>query len=210
MSAHIETLIQYGYGGLFVLLAAGIVGLPVPDETLLTFAGYLAATGRWQLWPAAATSLTGIACGMTVNYGLGRTLGTRLVERFGGVIHVSAGQLDRVRRWFGRAGRWALVFGYFVPGVRHLTPLVAGSAKLRFAQFAPFAYAGALLWSATFLTVGYLLGEHWQQAMREFQRHRMIGVAAAAVIVALYVLARRRSRGLGGGLGSSTGSEDKT
>ena len=31
---------QYGYAGMFVLLLLAIVGLPVPDETLLTFAGY--------------------------------------------------------------------------------------------------------------------------------------------------------------------------
>jgi membrane protein DedA with SNARE-associated domain len=32
---------QYGYVALLGLLMLGIVGLPIPDETLLTFAGYL-------------------------------------------------------------------------------------------------------------------------------------------------------------------------
>jgi membrane protein DedA with SNARE-associated domain len=33
-------VVQYGYVAIFALLMFGIVGLPVPDEMLLTFAGY--------------------------------------------------------------------------------------------------------------------------------------------------------------------------
>jgi membrane protein DedA with SNARE-associated domain len=41
MSTIVYWIAHYGYLALFGLLMLGIVGLPVPDETLLTFAGYL-------------------------------------------------------------------------------------------------------------------------------------------------------------------------
>ena len=54
---------QYGYLAIFCLLVFGIVGLPVPDETLLTFTGYLVFKGhfrcRWRSpprWPAAVAA----------------------------------------------------------------------------------------------------------------------------------------------------------
>lgn len=194
MTTHIVWLLDHGYAGLFGLLAVGIMGLPIPDETLLTLAGYLVATNRWQLSPVMAASGLGSACGMTVNYILGRTLGNRLLQRCETSGLVGAGQTERVRRWFDRAGRWGLTFGYFVPGVRHLMPLVAGSTKLPFAQFALFTYAGACLWSATFVAIGFHLGEHWPQAMQQFQRHRLLTVGSAAVLLVLYALFRSRTK----------------
>lgn len=46
---------QHGYPAIFGLLVLGIIGLPVPDETLLTFVGYLIYTNRdhCQLYPGA-------------------------------------------------------------------------------------------------------------------------------------------------------------
>jgi membrane protein DedA with SNARE-associated domain len=43
---------HYGYAGLFTLLLLGIVGLPVPDETLLVYAGYLIGKGELAAVPA--------------------------------------------------------------------------------------------------------------------------------------------------------------
>ncbi|PGM86850.1 alkaline phosphatase, partial [Bacillus thuringiensis] len=40
-----ELLIQYGYFGILIALVGGIVGLPIPDEFLLTFVGYNVSKG---------------------------------------------------------------------------------------------------------------------------------------------------------------------
>ena len=66
---------QYGYFGIFALLVLGIVGLPVPDETLLTLVGYLLYRGKLNLAPALAAVLLGSVCGITISYLLGRTTG---------------------------------------------------------------------------------------------------------------------------------------
>ena len=46
MEPLLEWLSQWGYAGLFGLLVFGIIGLPIPDETLLVFSGYLVSQGR--------------------------------------------------------------------------------------------------------------------------------------------------------------------
>jgi membrane protein DedA with SNARE-associated domain len=56
-----------------------------------------------------------------------------------------------------------LTIGYFVPGVRHVIAIVAGSSGLEYRTFALFAYAGALFWTGIFITAGYYLGEQWQE-----------------------------------------------
>lgn len=153
----------YGYAALYFGLVFGIVGLPVPDESLLALFGYLVSTGRFHFaltyFIASAGSLTGI----TVSYWIGRAGGYRLIHRYGPRLHLTDERLQNVNGWFKRIGKWTLMIGYFVPGVRHFTALVAGASKLQYPVFAVFAYTGGLLWSLTFITLGYYLGETWSE-----------------------------------------------
>jgi membrane protein DedA with SNARE-associated domain len=50
---------HYGYVAIFLLLMFGIVGLPVPDEALLTFVGYLSFKGDLQLVASLLTAFLG-------------------------------------------------------------------------------------------------------------------------------------------------------
>lgn len=174
-----------------MLLVFGIVGLPVPDETLLTFTGYLIYTGRLRLAPAALAALMGSMCGITVSYILGRTFGIGLIHRYGKYIHLTEERIRKAHNWFERAGRWGLTFGYFIPGVRHFTAYAAGMSDLEPPVFAVFAYAGALLWSATFITLGYFLGERWEAASATVHRWVFSAVAVLAVLGLVFLLVRR-------------------
>jgi membrane protein DedA with SNARE-associated domain len=186
---------KYSYVGIFSLLILGIVGLPIPDEFLLTFVGYLIFRGRLHLAPAVAAALLGSVCGITLSYWLGRTLGIYLVERFGPRIGLGPQQVHRVHDWFGRMGGWSLTFGYYFPGVRHLTAYVAGTAELELPQFALFAYAGAAVWSASFLALGYYLGDGWHaatQTARDATRVVFWLLIVAAVVWGLLQRARNQ------------------
>jgi membrane protein DedA with SNARE-associated domain len=132
-------LSAYGAPALFALLALGVVGLPVPDETLLTLAGVLIGQGRLHALTAVAAAIGGAISGITLSYGLGRFAGLPLLLRYGSRLHVDATVIARVRRWYDRAGKWLLAGGYFIPGVRHLTALVAGASKLSVGTFMGFA-----------------------------------------------------------------------
>ncbi len=183
----------YGYYGLFGVLVVGIFGLPVPDETLLVFSGFLAYRGVWSLLPVCAIALVASVCGITVSYLLGRTAGAALVRRKGQRLHLTPERLERVHGWFCRFGRWTLVFGYFVPGLRHLTAMVAGTSRLELTRFAPFAYAGALIWSQTFVLAGYFLGESWHK-VRGLIPWLALALVTALLLAAAGLLLSRRFR----------------
>ena len=76
MDAGFEWITQYGYAGIFLLLMLGIVGLPVPDETLLTFVGYLSFQGKLALLPSVTAAFLGSSTGISVSYGVGRVAGS--------------------------------------------------------------------------------------------------------------------------------------
>jgi membrane protein DedA with SNARE-associated domain len=196
METGFDWMTRYGYGAIFLLLVLGIVGLPVPDETLLLFAGYLSFKGTLQLEPALATAFAGSACGITVSYALGRFAGLPVLMKFGPLIHVRPEHLEQAHRWVERWGKYSLLFAYFIPGYRHLAAFVMGASLLKPAVFAGFAYSGALIWSTSFIALGYIAGEEWQQFIpllhRAFHTAALLGAVALAAVVTVLAVRRRR------------------
>lgn len=187
---------HYGYVGIFGALVLGIVGLPVPDEVLLTFAGYLISHGRLHYVPTVAVATVGSAAGMSVSFFIGRKLGYPVLEKYGRKIQITKEKLDRTHRWFERFGKFAVTIGYFIPGVRHLTAYLAGIGKWPYRSFLLYAFPGAVLWAVTFITLGTYLGEHWRIVTETIHRYLLILfiIIAGAGLVVWYLKGRRSSK----------------
>lgn len=152
---------HYGGVGLFALLALGIFGLPIPDETLLVFTGLLLAQKTVPItiifWAYA-----GSVVGVTASYLLGLYLGKNILSHFGKYIGITHQKLEKAHAWYERVGKWSLLIGYYIPGIRHIFGFFAGSAYLSYWQFALYAYTGGLIWTATFISIGYFFYHQWQ------------------------------------------------
>lgn len=188
----------YGYVAIFSLLVLGIVGLPVPDEFLLTGCGFLIYEGHLRPVPTLISALAGSMSGITCSYMIGRTVGWKILHsRFGRLLHITDERIHRIHDWFDRIGHWALLFGYFIAGVRHFTAIVAGTSKLEYRSFALFAYSGAIAWVSTFLFIGYHFGKRWEEILGLVEHHLklwsiVVGLAIVAYLVIHYLYLRRR------------------
>ena len=195
MESVLSWVAHYGYVGIFGLLMLGIVGAPFPDETLLGFVGYLIFKPELEPLPAFAAGFLGSTCGITVSYALGRGFGLYLVTRLGRFLHIEPAVLDQVRAWYERKGKYGLVISYFIPGIRHLAAYVAGSSQLPLPVFATYAYFGGLLWSSSFISIGYVLGDEWEQMSASIHRYLLLGAGIATVAIVIgFMLMRRRQR----------------
>jgi len=184
METGIHWIDRYGYGAIFVLLVLGIVGLPISDETLLIFVGYLSFKGTLHLEQAMATAFLGSATGISLSYAIGRYIGLPALSKFGHLIHLRSEHLVETQRWVDRWGKYTLLAAYFIPGVRHLAAIVLGASLLPPTVFARFAYTGALVWSASFIGLGYLAGEEWNQLSPLIHR-----TATVVILLVLFILA---------------------
>lgn len=183
----------YGYAALFFGLVFGIVGLPVPDESMLALFGYLVSTGRFHFALTYVIASLGSLSGITLSYWIGRSGGYRLIHKYGPRVRLTEERLEKVHGWFDRIGKWALMVGYFIPGVRHFTALVAGASKLQYPVFAAFAYTGGLIWSLTFISLGYYLGGTWSQDFHVGYRLPLaIGAAVLFAGIALFFYLKRK------------------
>jgi membrane protein DedA with SNARE-associated domain len=187
-----EWLVRYGPPLLFVAQVFGIFGLPIPDELLLTLAGVLIRRGQLAAGPTILSAIAGCIVGITFSYVLGRTIGLATIRH---VFRVHERPLARAQRWFQRFGCWLLAFGYYIPGVRHVTAIAAGSAPLQYSTFGLYAYPGAVLWCATFIGVGYFAGNRWQELLEDVRRHTALVAVGATVALMVYgAFARSRRR----------------
>jgi membrane protein DedA with SNARE-associated domain len=181
---------HYGSVSLFFLMMLGIVGLPVPDETLLVFSGYLIFKGKLNPFFTFAMALLGSVTGITLSYLLGRIYGLKLIHKYGRYVHLTEERFAKIHAWFERIGRWSLFLGYYVAGVRHFTAMVAGASDLEYPIFAGFAYCGAATWVLTFLSLGYFVGDGWAGASEKIHKDILMGVIVIGAIAGLYFLAR--------------------
>lgn len=184
---------RYGYFGIFAFLMLGIVGVPVPDELLLTCAGFLVFKGYLLAEFTVACAFMGSACGISFSYGLGRFVGLPIIYRYGYLAHITPGMMKRINGWYERFGKWLLLFGYFMAGVRHLTAFAAGTCRLRVPVFAVFAYTGAFLWSITFISLGYLLGDQWPLISKHLNAEIWLSIALVGGLVVWCFVKRTKS-----------------
>ena len=196
MAMHLYWIKSYGYLGVFGSLMLGMFGLPIPDETILAFTGFLVFKNYFHPVPALATAYLGSIFGITLNYLVGRGLGRHFLHKYGRYIHVTPERLDQARDWFGKYGKWSLFGGYFLPGVRHLTAFSAGAAGFEWKGFALAAYSGGLVWVTTFVALGYFVGEEWRQIMPKIESY-LWALAAAVVFFGLVAYLVHRIRRLG-------------
>lgn len=181
-------LLNYGSFAIFVLLALGIIALPVPEETLLLFTGFLIHQGTFSLVPAAIAAYLGSVVGISVSYLIGRTGGLYMIRKYGVYVGLTEAKMAIAHNWFEHYGKWVLFIGYFVPGLRHFTGVFAGVSTLEYSHFCLFAYSGAFCWVATFLSLGYFFGNFHQAAFELIERNIEVVLTSVVLFTLLVVM----------------------
>ena len=182
MHSLLLSITKYSYFEIFIALGLGIVGLPVPDETLMAYAGFLVFQGELNYLYTVLVAFTGTSCGITIGYVLGKTFGNPFIKKYASKMHVNPDDIQNAEKFYNRYGKFALFIGYFIPGVRHLTAIFAGTSLMPYCTFALFAYTGGFLWTITLVSLGYFLGEHWRHVYMYSHRY-IIPVVLVSIIV---------------------------
>jgi membrane protein DedA with SNARE-associated domain len=186
---------RHGYALTFCLLLAEAGGLPFPAALALVAAG--AAVGAHALWGpyVLAAALAALLLGDTAQFWLGRYMGWALL---GFLCRVSINPetcILRSAESFYKRGKITLVIAKFIPGVNTMAAPLAGSMKMRFSQFLRLDFAGALVYSLTYLLVGYVSRDFLAALLRGFHAagRALEGVIVAALAVyAIYRIVQYR------------------
>jgi len=188
---------RYGLWLVFFGVMAENIGFPVPGETVLLFAGFLAYQGKIPILPAIAAVIAGATLGACLGFLLGRCAGNWIVNRFLRRFPRLAREYDNAQRMFLRHGQWAVFVARFITGLRVFAGVLAGALRMSFPTFLAFSFAGAVCWTLAIGSVGYLFGSSWGKLIGFVNRmDRIVLVICGLGVAALIVIqwARRKKR----------------
>jgi membrane protein DedA with SNARE-associated domain len=194
---------HYGYLAIALLLLLENIGVPVvPGELALIAGAVFAGTGRAGL-NILLVGVIAVACcfvGAEIGYGIGRLGGRAVVLRYGRYAFVREHHLDRAEAAVTRYGGLLVLIARFIVVLREFNGIIAGVTGMPWRRFLVYNGAGAAIWVAVWVSVGYLAGDHITTIYRDVTRYLIYVLAAAVILVGVYVgrrlLSRRRNREL--------------
>lgn len=155
MLAFIE---KFSYLGLFLLLLAeeGGIPLPIPGDIFIATVAALPKTNYLML---VVIVVGATLCGSTILFTLARYFGHKLLTKFGKYIKLTPSRVKRVEKWFEKHGGKAIVIGRLIPGLRIVTPAVAGIFEVSYKTFWLYTAIAAFIWANLYFVIGRFFGE---------------------------------------------------
>ena len=193
----IETfMLHYGYVALFLFAVLESACVPIPSEITFGLGGALCSTAFFTggqhhdakhltIWIVIAVGIVGSLVGSLLAYGVGRTLGRSVVDKYGKFILLSHADLDRSEAWFAKRGAVTVLVGRVVPLVRTFISLPAGIAEMNPVSFSVLTTLGVSVWVSVLTVVGYNAADAYQSTVKGFS---YAGYLVAAVVVAMLVV----------------------
>jgi membrane protein DedA with SNARE-associated domain len=182
-----------GYPGIATIVGLESAGLPLPGETMLLTASYLASTGHLSLPLVIAAAALGAVIGDSVGYLVGRKGGRRFLERYGRYAGITPEKLAKAEGYFTRHGGKTVFFGRFVAVLRILAGPLAGTSNMPYRRFLVANVVGAVSWATVMGTLGFFFGKPVAAILGHLGIWAL--VALAAFLILRFALRRWRSRG---------------
>ncbi|KMY55357.1 alkaline phosphatase [Bacillus sp. FJAT-27231] len=163
----IEMMEQYGYVGVFLLIAFENIFPPIPSEVILTFGGTMTTFSSLTVTGVVLAATGGSLSGAIILYKVGNLLDVerfeKVIDRWGHILRLNKKDIYKADRWFNDYGYWTVLVCRVIPLVRSLISIPAGMARMRFSLFLLFTGIGTFIWNLLLVSAGAMFGESWEQ-----------------------------------------------
>lgn len=139
---------QWGYTGVFFLMALESSIVPIPSEVVMPPAAFWASQGKMSFWGVVAAGTFGSYFGSIANYYLARWLGAPFLRRYGKYFLMPPEKVQMAEVWVVRHGSVGIFIARLLPVVRHLISIPAGILKMDVLKFSIATTVGAFIWCA--------------------------------------------------------------
>jgi membrane protein DedA with SNARE-associated domain len=185
----------YGLWVLFAVVMLESMGVPMPGETALVSAAlYAGATHRIELLHVVSVATIAAIIGDNIGYLIGRSLGLKLLTRYGGRIGLDEGRLKVGQYLFLKHGGKIVFFGRFIAFLRAFAAVLAGANRMAWPHFVAMNAAGGICWALLFGGGAYFFGERIKAVAGPVSL--LILFAAACILIASLRFFRRNEKEL--------------
>lgn len=187
-----EFMSNYGYIGIFLLIALENVFPPIPSEVILTFGGFMTTNSDLTIMGVVVASTLGSVAGAVILYGIGLLIDVerleKIVDKWGHILRLSRKDIYKADAWFDKYGIWTVFFCRIVPLIRSLISIPAGMANMKFWMFLLFTTAGTLIWNIILVNLGAAVGASWESIVGYMNVYSNIAYAIIAVLIIIAVI----------------------
>jgi membrane-associated protein len=189
-----NAVVHYGYWAVGLALLIENAGIPVPGETILLIASFLAYSEHdLQLSWIIVVATIAATIGDNLGFALGYYGGRPLFERYRTFFRIRETTLNRGENLFARYGAATIFFARFVFGMRIIAGPMAGVLRMPWRKFLVFNFLGAAVWVSVISCAGYLFGQHWGRLEHYIKRFDLI-VAIVVVLGIVWIWWRNRRK----------------
>jgi membrane protein DedA with SNARE-associated domain len=192
----VKFLASQGPMVLFLIVLAEQLGLPLPAAPVLLVMGAMVGTGRFSFAGVLAIAVGASLLADFAWYRLGRWRGARVLNWLCRISLEPDSCVRTAQNRLASGGAQALLVAKFFPGFSTAAPPVAGLIGMRASRFLLWDGLGAVLWSGTYIGVGWLFSDQLERVMRAVAevggRAFFIAAAALATYLAWKVIQRQR------------------
>ncbi len=191
---------EWGYFGIFLLIALENIFPPIPSEVILTFGGFMTTQTDMHIVGVVIASTLGSVVGAVALYAVGAIMKQdrmeRLIEKRGKWLRLKKEDVGKAYGWFDRFGKWAVFLCRLVPLVRSLISIPAGSVRMNLASFLLLTTLGSLLWNTVLTFIGSAVGESWESAAGQMDvfSNVVYVIIGLLVVTGAILFFRKRSR----------------
>jgi membrane protein DedA with SNARE-associated domain len=189
-----SAIVDYGYWSVGVALLLENAGIPMPGETMLLLASFMAYSQHelklsWIIVVATLAATLGDNLGFALGYFGGRPL----LAKYQSLFRLKQSTLDRGEQLFARYGPATIFFARFVFGMRIIAGPMAGVLRMAWKRFLIFNFLGAVLWVSVIANLGYFFGRHWDRMENALKRVDIAIVIVVVIAILVWWLRRRRA-----------------
>ena len=189
----VDLIFDWGYLGIFLLMAVESSFIPFPSEIILIPAGYLASKGDMNLGMIMGSALGGSLVGAFINYYLALLLGRKILKRYGKYFFISENALIKMDNYFDKHGAISTFIGRLIPGIRQLISIPAGLSRMNLVVFSIYTALGAGIWALILTMLGYFIGEN-QELIDTYLKQITIVVLIALVLLGSWYAYYQRNK----------------
>ncbi|MYL50102.1 DedA family protein [Halobacillus litoralis] len=157
---------QFGYLGVYALMAIENLFPPIPSEVVLPLSGFMTVRTDLTMTAVIIYATSGSLTGSLLLYGIGMSISREKletwVERHGKYLRLTKADVNKAFHWFETYGYWAVFFCRMLPLVRSFISIPAGMARFSILPFIFLTFSGSLIWNSALIYTGAVLGDSWR------------------------------------------------
>lgn len=184
---------QFGYLGVFLLIAIENIFPPIPSEVILLFGGFMTTYTKLNILGIVIASLQGSLSGAIMLYYIGKIFNKNRLKKIisgkvGKILRLKNSDIDKADKWFDTKGQKTVFFCRFIPLIRSLISIPAGMSEMHMSKFLVYTTIGSLIWNTVLIVIGSIVGNNWTSILSVLDTYSKIVVIVMAIVVILFIV----------------------